>query len=31
MTNKKIENTIKNILPSNDRSKLINCNGDDFF
>ena len=28
---KKIENTIKNILPDNDRSKLINCNGDDFF
>ena len=28
---KKIENTIKNILPNNDRSKLINCNGDDFF
>ena len=31
MKNKKIENTIKNILPINDRSKLINCNGDDFF
>ena len=30
--NKKlIESTIKNILPKNDRSKLINCNGDDFF
>ena len=28
---KKIENTIKNILPDNDRSKLINCNGDNFF
>ena len=28
---KKIESTIKNILPDNDRSKLINCNGDDFF
>jgi len=26
-----IEDTIKNILPNNDRSKLINCNGDDFF
>ena len=23
--------TIKNILPENDRSKLIDCNGDDFF
>ena len=22
---------IKNILPENDRSKLVNCNGDDFF
>ena len=22
---------IKNILPDNDRSKLIDCNGDDFF
>ena len=31
MKNKKIENTIKNILPINDRSKLINCNGDNFF
>jgi|TARA_S200002703_G_C3714008_1_gene219351 hypothetical protein len=31
MTNKKIEDTIKNILPNNDRSKLINCSGDDFF
>ena len=29
MTNKKIEDTIKNILPNNDRSKLINCSGDD--
>ncbi len=28
---KKIESTIKNILPDNDRSKLINCNGDNFF
>ena len=28
---KLIESTIKNILPKNDRSKLINCNGDDFF
>tara|TARA_R100000995_G_C3370652_1_gene71590 strand:+ start:140 stop:397 length:258 start_codon:yes stop_codon:yes gene_type:complete len=28
---KKIESAIKNILPDNDRSKLINCNGDDIF
>jgi len=26
-----ISNNIKNILPDNDRSKLVNCNGDDFF
>jgi hypothetical protein len=31
MKSKKIEDTIKNILPNNDRSKLINCSGDDFF
>lgn len=31
MKDKKIEDTIKNILPNNDRSKLINCSGDDFF
>ena len=28
--NKILEN-IKNILPENNRSKLINCTGDDFF
>jgi len=33
MDNKKIDimSNIKNILPENDRSKLVNCNGDDFF
>lgn len=28
---RKIMKNIKNILPKNDRSKLVNCNGDDFF
>ena len=28
---RKIIKNIKNILPENDRSKLVNCNGDDFF
>ena len=27
----KILKNIENILPENDRSKLINCNGDNFF
>ncbi len=33
MDNKKIDimSNIKNILPENDRSKLVNCNGDNFF
>ena len=33
MDSKKIDimSNIKNILPENDRSKLVNCNGDDFF
>jgi len=30
MSNNILKN-IKNILPTNDRSKLIDCNGDDFF
>ena len=32
MDNKKIDimSNIKNILPENDRSKLVNCNGDNF-
>ena len=33
MDNKKIDimNNIKNILPENDRLKLVNCNGNNFF